>query len=534
MGSAPHEADEVSDAPPSHALEQEGTSQVLPRIPLAARIPREALAFEQGGQSLPKPARPSSETEPLFGSDDAERVASGAPPSLPPALARVGRYEVIGRLAVGGMAEIYLARESVETGALRHVAIKVLKQSENAAENDGYFDELFMREGRTAAQLVHPNICHVYEFGKVEGYFYIAMEWIEGAPLRRVLTKLAKRGNTMPPALAVGIAAQVAGALHYAHNVRDARRKPLQVVHLDVNPQNIMLRHDGVVKLLDFGIAQVAEPRDDTRSDTVKGKLGYIAPEQLRRQTLDRRVDVFGLGAVLFEMLTGRPAYPNESLRECADALLTQPPPSIRSVVPHLPPELEEIVYKALALEPADRFQTAGELQAALEGYLARSREVVSSRHIAQLMESVTPSAPTGSPQLYRGPEVATRLAARTRSIDPTGEPLGTRGRWRPPARLWIAAAVVLIAVLLALFSGGPEQPARVVATPRSPEQLAPAPAAAPVAPEVAEPAAPAALPRSAQPPAAPSKARAAKVAPKEKRVTRRRNKPDFVADPGF
>ena len=542
MGSAPNaprEAVESNEARSSSSTQSASRSQVLPKIPGAARIPAEAMALAAAAEPRPSEARPSSETdadvdEPLSG------VTERAPvPSLPPALARVGRYDVLGRIAVGGMAEIYLAREHVETGALRHVAIKVLKQS-GSAQDGTYFEEMFLREGRTASQLVHPNICHVYDFGKWSGYFYIAMEWIEGSSLRTVLSKLAKRKKTMPPAIAVGIAAQVAGALHYAHTVRDARRRALQVVHLDVNPQNIMLRHDGVVKLLDFGIAQVADPRGDSRSDVVKGKVGYIAPEQALQQPLDRRVDVFGLGACLFEMLAGRSAYRRESMRESLEALLAQPVPSVREWAPEVPKELDEIVQKALAREPSERFQTAGELQAALEGYLARSREVVSGRHIAQLMESITPSAPTSPPALYTGPEVVSRLAPESELPLDDGIAVTRRGNTRRMKRAVVIAIGVLIGVLVAYFTASAPPTPSATVTPTPPKPAAIAPTAPPtaaigatdVAPEGS--AVPTAVPATPLKARAPAGARSKSDVPKGKRANRRRIKPSFVADPGF
>lgn len=514
-----HDADESVEVTAPLEPATHSASRVLPRVPGAARLPAEASQLVATAP-LPPPQATPREPKPATRSNF---------PSLPPTLARVGRYDVVGRIAIGGMAEIYLAHEHVETGAVRQVAIKVLKRSETEP-NDDYFEELFMREGRIAAQLVHPNICHVYEFGRWAESFYIAMEWIEGFSLRSVLEKLKKRQRQMPPVLAVGIAAQIAGALQYAHNVKDARKRPLQVVHLDVNPQNIMLRHDGVVKLLDFGIAQVADPRGDSRSDLLKGKLGYIAPEQAKKLPLDRRVDVFALGACLFEMLTGRPAYKRESLRESLEALLAAPVPSLREHVPELPLELEELVKKALAHEPSERFQSAGELQAALEGYLARNREVVSSRHIAQLVESITPTAP--GPALYTGPEVASRLAPAN-SARPAADSAfdATADRRRRNLRLLVGALGLLLGALTAYLVSAPSAPAKPLVTTAAPAAAAPAPLPEPVVP----------VPSTAakvMPPAivdAPASAPPGPAATKVKRANRRRRiQHGFVADPGF
>ncbi|HKO94604.1 MAG TPA: serine/threonine-protein kinase, partial [Polyangiaceae bacterium] len=186
-----------------------------------------------------------------------ERTADTAGSNVqcaPTALPSFGRFEVLGRVAVGGMAEIFFARERSAGGGIRHLGLKLLKRRAQFDQDGAYFEEMFQREGRTAMLLAHPNICHVYEFGKVEDRFFIAMEWISGRSLRDVLARLSERKQRIPPALAAAIVMQVADALHYAHNVRDTHGRSLGVVHRDVNPQNIMLRFDGSAQLLDFGV----------------------------------------------------------------------------------------------------------------------------------------------------------------------------------------------------------------------------------------------------------------------------------------
>ncbi len=392
-------------------------------------------------------------------------------PSMAPPLARFSRYDVLGRLAIGGMAVVYLGREAVEGGAQRHVAIKVLRR-QGSEGDDAYFEELFLREGRTAAQLVHPNICHTYAFGKWGGHFFIALEWVDGVSLSQVMQTLANRGQALDPFIAASVAAQVAGALDYAHRARDTRRKPLAIVHRDVNPQNIMLRYDGVVKLLDFGVAQVAEPHADTRTDTVKGKFGYMAPEQLRRQRLDGRADVFALGVCLYEMLTGMRLYKRDSVRETVEAVLEEPMPALSLLGPTLRGELERILARALAKEPRARFESAGELQAALEGFLARSGEVVSARRLSALMDELYPEARREgmASALFRGPDVAARLAAIEAEGDHGGA-LAQGTRSLPAARL-LAKRIVLL--LVAVMTAA----ALSWAWPRDDARLAPAPLA--------------------------------------------------------
>ncbi len=508
-------------------------SALMPALPPAPRLPMEAKALRDRDQASHLASRSD-----LAGALESKTSPSVPPrrslPSLPPPVAQLGRYAVLGRLAMGGMAEIYLAREGIESGGQRHAAIKVLRRNKAEAADEGYFEELFLREGRTASQLVHPNICHVYEFGKSGGHFYIAMEWIDGVSLFQLSSKLAESGRTLPATIAVNIAAQVAGALDYAHHARDARRKPLAVVHRDVNPYNIMLRHDGGVKLLDFGVAQVADPQEDSRTDTVKGKLGYMAPEQAMQEPLDGRADVFALGVCLHEMLTGKRLYRRDSMRQTMAAVLREPAPALRTQVADIPERLEAIVQRALAKKASERFQSAGELQAALEAYLADSGEIVSSRRIAQLMESVYPEAQTRAPALYTGDEVATRLVP----LEDTQRALAARASHvvsapRPRALLPWALLIVVAMIAVVGWAAFLRAP-----TPRAPSPLqarAATPVAIPAASYAVELAPAAQAPvdevRSEQPSSEPSEPSSNTP---ESRGPRRRASPRFVADPGF
>jgi len=511
------------------------------RIPGPPRIPVEALSLadlrsgaeDSGSATLPHEAQRE-------GAITRETSIGGSSPSLPPRIAHFAHFEVLGRIAVGGMAEIYLGRDSVEGGALRQLAIKVLRRQQGA-QDEAYFEELFLREGSTAAQLVHPNICHIYSFGKWRGHLYIAMEWIDGVSLSQVLRSLAERRRALDPLIAASIAAQVAGALDYAHHARDARRRALAIVHRDVNPQNIMIRHDGMVKLLDFGVAQVADRHIDSRSNTVKGKFGYMAPEQAQQKSIDGRADVFALGVCLYEMLTGARLYKRASLRETVEALLSEPAPPLSASEPTLPAELDAIVQRALAKDPSDRFASAADMQAALETFLARSGEVVSARRISSMMDTIYPEARLASPLLFTGPEVAERLAALDEEPDPqgvapSGSPIELPLQYIGSLRLVmaVAAGLLLCALLWAWTARAPVQSAEVrarVAQPvaaRLPTQTPPA-VAAPAARPTPSPAA-APLPASGS-------ASSGESTPGKRGTTaarRRRRSPDFVATPGF
>ncbi|MFM2421361.1 MAG: hypothetical protein RL385_6084 [Pseudomonadota bacterium] len=238
--------------------------------------------------------RPSFSTSAGDGSPSSDDAASLAP------ILRIGRYDVLGRLAVGGMSELFFAHERIAGETLRRVVIKLLAAPEKSVLDDAGWMALFEREGRVSARLDHPNICHVYEFGHVGPHCFIAMEWIKGVSLRELLVHLRDSETNLPRSLAINICAQVAAALDHARTATNAHDERLSVVHRDVNPANIMIRHDGVVKLVDFGVAQVEEQRACPSNRHIQGKLAYMAPEQLRGDELDHRADIFALGICLY------------------------------------------------------------------------------------------------------------------------------------------------------------------------------------------------------------------------------------------
>jgi len=318
-------------------------------------------------------------------------------PAALPAICMFGRYEILGRLAFGGMAEIFLARESSSVGASRHVVIK--RVLPNVAD-DEKFVEMFLNEARLAIQLSHPNICHINEFGELEGSYFIAMEWVDGVPLGKLIRRARKKGNGVPVEIAVRIGAQIAEALYYAHRAKDALRRPMNIVHRDVTPHNIMVAYDGQVKLLDFGIAKAETQTQKTEAGTVKGKFSYMSPEQCTGKEIDGRSDVFALGICLWESLVGKALYRRETQYETMHAVIHEPPATMRKRRADLPASLDAIVLKALAKEPGERYQNAGELQSALEGWLAENRKVVNSSSVAKLMDELYAG------EIQRGPLV--------------------------------------------------------------------------------------------------------------------------------
>ncbi len=299
-----------------------------------------------------------------------------------PAICTYGRYEILGRIAFGGMAEIFLGRENLSVGATRMLVIKrILPQ----VADDAAFVEMFLDEARLAIQLSHPNICHIYEFGEIESTYFIAMEWIHGAPLGKVIRR-AREGKHIAPELVAKILVQVAEALDYAHNARDSTGSPLNIVHRDVTPHNIMVSYGGQVKLLDFGIAKASSASTKTEAGVVKGKFAYMSPQQCLGRDIDARSDVFALGICLYEALTGRSLYQRETDYETMKAVIEEPVPSIRGVRPELPMELDAIVQRALQKSVDERWQSAAQMQAALEDWLASTGRAVSTARVAELM----------------------------------------------------------------------------------------------------------------------------------------------------
>lgn len=310
-----------------------------------------------------------------------------------PAISTYGRFELLGRLAVGGMAEIYLARErsAVEGGGQRHLVLKRILQH---VADDGNFVQMFFDEARLAMQLRHPSIVHIYEFGEADGSYFLAMEWVDGVPLTKLIRTARPHGG-LPIPLVVKVIANTAEALHYAHHFRSDEGQVLNIVHRDVSPQNIMVSFDGTVKLLDFGIAKATLSHAKTGDGQVKGKFAYMSPQQCMGDPIDGRADIFSLGVVLWETLTGKPLFHRKTQYETMQAVVEGVAPSALEHRPEIGEDLAAIVAKALAPNVEDRYPTAGDMQMALEHWLAMHAEVVPAPRIAMYLDGLF-SSPTG------------------------------------------------------------------------------------------------------------------------------------------
>jgi serine/threonine protein kinase len=282
----------------------------------------------------------------------------------------LGKYEVVKYLAQGGMAEVFLARVTGLLGFSKPVVIKrILPHYAKRAD----FIHMFLDEARIAMHLQHPNIVQTYDVGVAQGSYFIAMEYLHGETVREIMSKLAEEQRRLPIEHAVHIAISIATALHHAHERVEAGR-PLGIVHRDVTPQNAMVTFDGTVKLLDFGIAKAADRTSETRAGTLKGKLPYMSPEQCRGEELDRRSDVFSLGIMLYEMTLGRRLFRGVSdfqiLKQIVEGEVTRP----IELDPSYPPQLEEVVLRALQKPREDRYQSARELLVDLEAFALGER----------------------------------------------------------------------------------------------------------------------------------------------------------------
>ncbi|HYP99278.1 MAG TPA: serine/threonine-protein kinase [Polyangiaceae bacterium] len=309
-----------------------------------------------------------------------------APAVAPPEqLDSLERYKLLARLGQGGMAEVYLAAWEVAPFVHRPVVVKRLHPHFN---EDPRLVQMFLDEARLITQLDHPHIVKTLEAGVIDGRCCIAMEYLEGQPLQRVLRRANERGG-LAPHIAVSIAISVLDGLHYSHETKDAEGQPLEIVHRDVSPQNVFVSNDGQVKVLDFGIAKANSQEGRTATGIVKGKVGYIAPEQARAENVDRRADIWSVGVLLWESLTGARLFKAETDAATLGLTLQGQIPSAGSRRVGVPEELEGVLMRALQRDPALRYQTAGAMRKDLEGWLARAGFSRDARVIAGLMKDL-------------------------------------------------------------------------------------------------------------------------------------------------
>jgi len=281
---------------------------------------------------------------------------------------RIGKYRLVSLLASGGMGEVFLARMEGPAGFARTVVIKKILPH---LAREQAFVQMFLDEARVAAQLTHPNIVQVIELGEHEGTWFMAMEYVHGKSARTLRQELKAKGEVMPPLVVARILSQALQGLHYAHTATSDVGVPLNVIHRDVSPDNVMVAYSGAVKVLDFGIAKAADVLHTTRTGTVKGKYAYMAPEQLLAEALDPRADVYAAGVVAYELLAGKRPYTAPSEAALVKRILDSPPAPLSEVAPHVPPQLAAIVAKALEKDRNLRHASAEAFAVELEEWIA-------------------------------------------------------------------------------------------------------------------------------------------------------------------
>ncbi len=285
---------------------------------------------------------------------------------------RIGPYKVLERISAGGMAEVYKAQQTGADGFERPVAIKRILPH---IARDPNFIAMFQAEAKLAVQLQHGNIAQIYQLGRQDDAFYIALEYIDGRDVGAVLDLHQKQGKGLPLAQACYIVTRCAEGLDYAHNKKSPDGKPLNIIHRDISPPNILISYEGEVKLIDFGLAKAASSSVQTQAGIIKGKLAYMSPEQVRGAQLDARSDIFALGIVFFELMTGKRLFRRDSDIETFESVRQCKIPKPSEINPAIPAPLEKILMKSLARNLDDRYAAA----AALAGDL---REFVFTHHL--------------------------------------------------------------------------------------------------------------------------------------------------------
>ncbi len=298
---------------------------------------------------------------------------------------RFGNYILLEKLAAGGMAEIYLSKKLAAEGLQKFVAVKRILSQHSASED---FIRMFKDEAKIAVNLSHSNVVGIHDFGIENKQLYIVMEYVEGKNLRQILNRLKQLHKRFSISHIVYASKMIAAGLDHAHRLIDATTgEPLNIIHRDMSPQNVMVSFEGEVKIIDFGIAKSTTQQENTRVGTLKGKFGYMSPEQVDGLEVDGRTDIFAMGIMIWEMLSEQRLFLSNNemttLRKIRDCKI----PSLRQIDPNIPIEIEKIVNKALTRNKAQRYQTAAELQKDLQSFLNRYNPDFSSQDFSEFIK---------------------------------------------------------------------------------------------------------------------------------------------------
>jgi serine/threonine protein kinase len=428
---------------------------------------------------------------PTISADEARVVAAIGPQPKPE---RFGRYLLLDRIGSGGMAEVYRAVMPGAQGFRQTFVVKRILAERSRATD---FVDMFVQEARIGSMLSHPNIVQVFDFGNVGGDYFLAMEYLRGRDVQALMRKLREQNLPCPVPVAAFIAHEVAVCLGYAHDLLGADGKRLNIVHRDVSPSNIMCLRTGGVKLLDFGIAKAAgENTENTEQGLFKGKLAYVAPERIKNEPLDGRVDLFGLGVVLWEMLCGRRLFRGKSELETLNNVLEMKVRVPSTLRPEVPPALDAIVMRALARNRDERYPTGYAMADDLETVLHETS--YQSKMLADLLREAFGTDISRSQEAMSTvtPEMLASLSSDQDSMTaelPTDESVKSQPRrWKKVAAVvtLMGAAAALGVLMMGRGGGGSSQAHEEVVTPPAlviPPAIDPIPTEAP-----GEPAAPA------------------------------------------
>jgi serine/threonine protein kinase len=309
--------------------------------------------------------------------DDLEAVAPGRGATL-------GKYQLLAILGRGGMADVFLA---LSRGPMGFNKLVVVKRLRSALSDDRSFRNMFLDEARLAARLNHPNVVQTHEVGEADGVYFIAMEYLEGQSLNKIIRELSKRGGKLPATMCARIVSDALAGLHYAHELKDFDGTPLEIIHRDVSPHNVFVTYDGSVKMVDFGIAKAALSSVQTEVGVLKGKVAYMSPEQAAGEAIDARADVFAMGIVFWELLAQKRLMTGDSAAATLHRLLTSPIPKVTTERPDVPADLEAIIDRALQKDATKRFSTALEMRDALEDFIAKGGKAVRQEEIGRELD---------------------------------------------------------------------------------------------------------------------------------------------------
>ncbi|MFZ5476053.1 MAG: protein kinase domain-containing protein [Myxococcota bacterium] len=386
---------------------------------------------------------------PAAGPSEAAKAASAFEPHA------FGKYYLVDRIAMGGMAEIFKAKTFGHGGFENTLVIKRILA--HLSDNE-QFVRMFMDEAKVSVLLQHANIVRIYDFGKLRENYFIAMECVEGKDSKLILRKLAERRKLLPREFAVYVAMEAAKGLDYAHKKTTLQGQPLHIVHRDVSPSNILVSYTGEVKVADFGIVKAANTVEDTDVGMLKGKFEYMSPEQASGKELDRRSDIFSLGIILHEMLTGRRLFKTDSEIKTLERIksVDVDPPS--ALNPQVPGRLDEIVMRALAKDPDDRYQDGRELHADLLEFLYPASPDLTQQSLSHFMQELfSDEIRSERERLEEGSRIALAMHETAAQVDlePEWEEEGGSARSVPSVRQQRAPSKVpvVIAVLAVMLA---------------------------------------------------------------------------------